>query len=33
MSIQGIDAITLSSEDLSNCRRFFIDWGLRLVEE
>jgi len=33
MSIHGIDEITLSSEDLSNCRRFFIDWGLRLVEE
>ncbi len=33
MSIQGIDEITLSSEDLPNCRRFFIDWGLRLTEE
>ncbi len=33
MSIQGIDEITLSSEDLPSCRRFFIDWGLSLQAE
>ncbi len=33
MSIQGIDEITLSSEDLPTCRRFFTDWGLKLQEE
>jgi catechol-2,3-dioxygenase len=33
MSIQGIDEITLRSEDLPNCRRFFIDWGLSLKDE
>ena len=33
MSIQGIDEITLSAADLPQCRRFFLDWGLSLVEE
>ena len=33
MSIQGIDEITLSAADLPQCRRFFLDWGLNLVEE
>jgi catechol-2,3-dioxygenase len=33
MSIQGIDEITLSAADLPQCRRFFLDWGLSLVQE
>ena len=33
MSIQGIDEITLSAADLPQCRKFFTDWGLSLVQE
>jgi len=33
MSIQGIDQITYGSADLATCRRFFDDWGLKLVSE
>ena len=33
MSIQGIDQITYGSTDLASCRRFFDDWGLKLVSE
>lgn len=33
MSILGIDRITFGVEDLSTCRRFFLDWGLKLVRE
>ena len=33
MSILGIDEITLSAADLPTCRRFFVDWGLSLVQE
>jgi len=33
MSVLGIDEITHGVEDLESCRRFFIDWGLRLQEE
>ena len=33
MSILGIDEITYGSADLGLCRRFFDDWGLRLVSE
>ena len=33
MSILGIDRITYGVEDAAACRRFFIDWGLKLVHE
>ncbi|MFC3677998.1 VOC family protein [Ferrovibrio xuzhouensis] len=33
MSILGIDRITYGADDLAACRRFFLDWGLRLVRE
>lgn len=33
MSVLGIDEITYGVEDLPTCRRFFLDWGLQLVEE
>ena len=33
MGILGIDEITYGSADLPTCRRFFDDWGLRLVTE
>ena len=33
MSVLGIDEITFGAQDLTTCRRFFADWGLRLVEE
>ena len=33
MSIEGIDRVTYGVEDLEVCRRFFLDWGLRLVRE
>jgi catechol 2,3-dioxygenase-like lactoylglutathione lyase family enzyme len=33
MSIQGIDSITYGVEDLAECRRFFLDWGLQLHRE
>jgi len=33
MSILGIDRITYGVDDLATCRRFFLDWGLRLVRE
>jgi catechol 2,3-dioxygenase-like lactoylglutathione lyase family enzyme len=33
MSVSGIDAITFGASDLVACRKFFIDWGLRLVSE
>jgi catechol 2,3-dioxygenase-like lactoylglutathione lyase family enzyme len=32
MTILGIDEITLSAADLRLCERFFIDWGLQLVQ-
>ncbi|MBN9488234.1 MAG: VOC family protein [Alphaproteobacteria bacterium] len=31
--IEGIDRITYGVEDLAACKRFFLDWGLRLVHE
>jgi catechol-2,3-dioxygenase len=31
--IEGIDCITYGVEDLGACRRFFTDWGLKLVAE
>lgn len=33
MSIEGIDRVTYGVEDLDACKRFFLDWGLRLVRE
>jgi catechol 2,3-dioxygenase-like lactoylglutathione lyase family enzyme len=33
MSVLGIDEITYGADDLPTCRRFFLDWGLALVEE
>lgn len=33
MSITGIDRITHGVDDLDACRRFFLDWGLKLVAE
>jgi catechol 2,3-dioxygenase-like lactoylglutathione lyase family enzyme len=33
MSILGIDSITYGVEDLAECRRFFLDWGLALESE
>jgi catechol 2,3-dioxygenase-like lactoylglutathione lyase family enzyme len=33
MSIEGIDRVTYGVEDLDACRRFFLDWGLKLVRE
>jgi len=33
MSIEGIDRVTYGVEDLEACRRFFLDWGLKLVRE
>src|SRR5256885_1037451 len=31
--IEGIDRVTYGVEDLAACRRFFLDWGLKLVCE
>jgi catechol 2,3-dioxygenase-like lactoylglutathione lyase family enzyme len=33
MSILGIDGITYGAEDLAACRKFFLDWGLKLEGE
>lgn len=33
MSILGIDRITYGVASISDCRRFFLDWGLKLVDE
>jgi catechol 2,3-dioxygenase-like lactoylglutathione lyase family enzyme len=33
MSILGIDRITYGVEDAAACRKFFLDWGLKLVHE
>ncbi len=33
MSVLGIDEITYGADDLPTCRRFFLDWGLTLVNE
>lgn len=33
MSIEGIDRVTYGVEDLAACKRFFLDWGLKLVRE
>jgi len=33
MSILGIDRITYGVADIAMCRRFFLDWGLKLVGE
>ena len=31
--IEGIDRVTYGVEDLAACKRFFLDWGLKLVRE
>jgi catechol 2,3-dioxygenase-like lactoylglutathione lyase family enzyme len=33
MTILGIDEITYGAADLGACRRFFADWGLRVLED
>lgn len=33
MPVAGIDEITYGAVDLPNCRQFFLDWGMSLVEE
>ena len=33
MTILGIDEITYGASDLDTSRRYFTDWGLRLVED
>ncbi|MDV5373158.1 VOC family protein [Enterobacter hormaechei] len=33
MSVRGIDEITWGVEDIGECRKFFLDWGLTLIEE
>lgn len=33
MDVLGIDEITYGVEDFAACRKFFLDWGLALVEE
>ena len=33
MSILGIDRITYGVADAARCRKFFLDWGLKLVRE
>lgn len=33
MSIEGIDRVTYGVEDQEACKRFFLDWGLKLVRE
>ena len=33
MSVEGIDRITYGVDDIAACKRFFLDWGLRLVRE
>jgi len=33
MSVLGIDEISYGADDLPACRQFFLDWGLKLVQE
>lgn len=33
MDVLGIDEITYGADDLPLCKRFFLDWGMALVEE
>ena len=33
MAVLGIDEVTYRSEDLANCKQFFLDWGLTLIRE
>ncbi|MCC2099266.1 MAG: glyoxalase, partial [Hyphomicrobiales bacterium] len=33
MSISGIDRIVYGVEDQEACKRFWLDWGLKLVRE
>ena len=32
-AIEGIDRITYGVDDLDACRRFFLDWGLKLARQ
>lgn len=33
MAVLGIDEVTYRADDLPTCKRFFLDWGLKLVSE
>ncbi|RJF96938.1 glyoxalase [Noviherbaspirillum cavernae] len=33
MDVLGIDEITYGADDLPKCKQFFLDWGMKLVEE
>lgn len=33
MSVLGIDEVTFGAQDLSRCRQFCLDWGLKLLSE
>ena len=33
MDVLGIDEITYGADDLPGCKTFFLDWGLKLVDE
>jgi len=33
MSVEGIDEISYGADDLPACKRFFLDWGLTLIDE
>ena len=33
MNIEGIDRVTYGVDDVAACKRFFVDWGLKLVGE
>ena len=33
MSVLGIDEITYGVDDVAACRQFFLDWGLKLVDD
>jgi hypothetical protein len=32
-NIEGIDRVTYGVADMPACKRFFLDWGLKLVRE
>jgi catechol-2,3-dioxygenase len=33
MDVLGIDEITYGADDLAGCKTFFLDWGLKLVDD
>ncbi len=33
MDVLGIDEVTYGADDLASCKKFFSDWGMKLVEE